>query len=157
KGFGSLVSTAVEFSANLQNACEQAEPLRAGIVIVSYNAKQKLMVCLESLRRSLPADCDLIVVDNASAEGNADAIAERFPEVKLIRSAVNLGFAGGCNLGARQARSDYLVFLNPDTLVERGWIDALLSPFADDRRVGLTTARILLLKNPERLNTCGNT
>lgn len=150
------MSTAVESNPNRQITCEPEPAFRAGVVIVSYNARSKLMVCLESLLNSLPADCDLIVVDNASVEGNADAIAERFPGVKLIRSPVNLGFAGGCNLGARHTESEFLVFLNPDTLVERGWMDALLAPFADDRRIGLTTARILLLKDPTRLNTCGN-
>src|SRR5919205_1816956 len=120
RGSPSAVSTAVESSANPKTAREQTEPFRAGIVIVSYNARQKLMVCLESLRRSLPADCDLVIVDNASVEGNADAIAERFPDVKLIRSPVNLGFAGGCNLGARHTRSRSLVFVNPDTTVEPG-------------------------------------
>lgn len=150
------MSTTVESNPTQPDGCERAQLCRASVVIVSYNAKQKLLVCLDSLSRSLPADCDLIVVDNASTEGNADAIAEGFPDARLIRSQTNLGFAGGCNLGARHASGRYLVFLNPDTLVEAGWIDALLAPFADDRRVGLTTARILLLKDPERLNTCGN-
>jgi GT2 family glycosyltransferase len=149
------VSTAVESVENLEDVCATAQPYRAGIVIVSYNARQKLMTCLESLLGSLPADCNLVVVDNASSEGNADAIAERFPEVKLIRSPVNLGFAGGCNLGARHTRSRSLVFLNPDTTVESGWLDALVAPLAADDRTGLTTARILLMSDPERLNTCG--
>ncbi|MEN3332031.1 MAG: hypothetical protein V7641_1396 [Blastocatellia bacterium] len=149
------MSTAVESIESLQDAGETFKPFRAGVVIVSYNAKQKLMVCLDSLRRSLPADCDLVVVDNASAEGNADAIAERFPEVKLIRSQVNLGFAGGCNLGAQHTRSRSLVFLNPDTVVEPGWLDALVAPLEADDRTGLTTAQILLLSDPQRLNTCG--
>jgi GT2 family glycosyltransferase len=150
-----LVITAVESIENLRNACEKAEPFRAGVVIVSYNAKQKLMTCLASLRRSLPEDCDLVVVDNASVEGNADAIAAAFPDVKLIRSAVNLGFAGGCNLGARHTRSRSLIFLNPDTTVEAGWLDALVTPLEADDGTGLTTARILLMADPERLNTCG--
>jgi len=149
------VSTAVESIENLQNAGETVKSFRAGVVIVSYNAREKLMVCLESLSRALPADCDLVVVDNASVEGNADAIAERFPDVKLIRSPVNLGFAGGCNLGARHTRSRALVFLNPDTLVEPGWLDALVSPLDKDDRTGLTTARILLMSDPQRLNVCG--
>jgi GT2 family glycosyltransferase len=149
------VSTAVESIENLQDACETVKPFRAGVVIVSYNARQKLMVCLESLRRSLPADCDLVIVDNASVEGNADAIAERFPDVKLIRSSINLGFAGGCNLGARHTRSRSLVFVNPDTVVEPGWIEALVAPLEADDRTGLTTARILLMSDPQRLNVCG--
>jgi GT2 family glycosyltransferase len=149
------VSTAVESIENRRDARETAKSFRAGVVIVSYNARQKLMVCLESLRRSLPADCDLVIVDNASVEGNADAIAERFPDVKLIRSPLNLGFAGGCNLGARHTHSRALVFLNPDTTVEPGWLEALVAPLEADDRTGLTTARILLMSDPQRLNTCG--
>lgn len=105
---------------------------------------------------SLPEDSELIVVDNDSSEGNADMVADAFPEITLIRSQTNLGFAGGCNLGVRHARSKYLVFLNPDTLVERGWLESLLAPFEGDDRVGLVTARILLMAEPDRLNTCGN-
>ena len=105
KGLRSYVSTAVESVKNFEDVRATAQSFRAGVVIVSYNARQKLMTCLASLLSSLPADCDLVVVDNASTEGNANAIAERFPEVKLIRSPVNLGFAGGCNLGAQNTRS----------------------------------------------------
>ncbi len=113
------------------------------------------MACLESVLRSLPGDCELIVVDNASVEGNADQIASSFPEVSLIRSRTNLGFAGGCNLGVRHARSKYLVFLNPDTVIEPGWLESLIAPLESDDRIGLVTPRILLMATPDRLNTCG--
>ncbi len=113
------------------------------------------MACLESASRSLPGDCELIVVDNASSEGNADQIASGFPEVALIRSPVNLGFAAGCNLGVRSARSRYLIFLNPDTLVESGWLDSLIAPLESDDGIGLVTPKILLLATPDLLNTCG--
>jgi len=149
------VSTVVESVKNFEDVRAAEQSFRAGVVIVSYNAKQKLMTCLESLLASLPEDCDLIVVDNASTEGNADAIAERFPDVKLIRSPVNLGFAAGCNLGAQHTRSRSLVFLNPDTTVEPGWLDALVAPLEANDRTGLATSRILLMCDPERLNTCG--
>src|SRR4030095_1634543 len=114
----------------LQTLPAEHQALRVSVVIVSYNAKQKLMACLRSVLPSLPGDSELIVVDNASSEGNADAVATEFPEIHLIRSETNLGVAGGCNLGGRQARGLYLVFLNPDTLVEPGWLEALTAPFA---------------------------
>lgn len=133
----------------------QDKACRASVVIVSYNAKPKLMACLASVLRSLPDDSELIVVDNASIEDNAEAVEAGFPEITLIRSDTNLGFAAGCNLGVRYARGRHLVFLNPDTLVESGWLDALVAPFEADDRIGLVTARILLMADPERLNTCG--
>jgi GT2 family glycosyltransferase len=140
----------------LQTLPAEHQALRVSVVIVSYNAKQKLMVCLRSVLPSLPEDSELIVVDNASSEGNADAVAGEFPEVHLIRAERNLGFAGGCNLGGRHARGRYLIFLNPDTLAKPGWLEWLIAPFANDERIGLVTARLLLMAQPDRLNTCGN-
>jgi len=130
--------------------------LRASIIIVNYNAKEKLLRCLESVLRCSQPDCEVIVVDNQSSDGIADLIEVDLPQVTLIRSKVNLGFGAGNNLGALRARSKYLVFLNPDTLVEQGWLEALLAPFDTDDRVGLVTSKILLADQPGLINTCGN-
>ena len=130
--------------------------LRASIIIVNYNAKEKLLRCLESVLRCSQADCEVIVVDNQSSDGIADLIEVDLPQVTLIRSKVNLGFGAGNNLGALRARSKYLVFLNPDTLVEQDWLEALLAPFDTDARVGLVTSKILLADQPGLINTCGN-
>jgi GT2 family glycosyltransferase len=146
---------AVQSSLGVQQHVNHKPTFRASIIIVSYNAKEKLFRCLATVLQFLASDCEIIVVDNASSEGNADAIEDDFPEVKLIRSTTNLGFAAGCNLGAQQAGGEYFVFLNPDTLVDEDWLQALLKPLETDERIGLTTAKILLLEHPERINTCG--
>lgn len=130
--------------------------LRASVIIVNYNGKQKLLECLESVSRTLSRDCELIVVDNASSDGSAAAIETNFPDVMLIRSKTNCGFGSGNNLGVLSSRGKYLVFLNPDTLVESGWLEALLAPFEINDRAGMVTARILLADQPDRLNACGN-
>jgi cellulose synthase/poly-beta-1,6-N-acetylglucosamine synthase-like glycosyltransferase len=88
----------------------------------------------------------VIVLDNASTDGSA-AIAEEFAErdqrFRGIRSATNLGFAGGNNAAAREARGDYLVLLNADTIVTAGWVHRLLRPFlvapGDSGPIGVTT------------------
>lgn len=130
--------------------------LRASVIIVSYNGKEKLLPCLESVRCSLPLDSEIIVVDNASSDGSASAVETRFSDVILIRSESNGGFGAGNNIGVRSSRGKYLVFLNPDTLVECGWLEPLLEPFENDDRAGLVTARILLKDQPDRINACGN-
>lgn len=145
----------VQSSLEVQQQFTHKQPFRASIIIVSYNAKEKLFRCLATVLQFLAGDCEIIVVDNASSEGNADAIENDFPEVKLIRSSTNLGFAAGCNLGAQQAGGEYFVFLNPDTLVDENWLPALLRPLETDEGIGLTTAKILLLEHPDRINTCG--
>ncbi|HXG63899.1 MAG TPA: glycosyltransferase family 2 protein [Blastocatellia bacterium] len=149
------VQIVVEPTASARLRVTPGCPVRASVIIVSYNAKEKLLRCLASLLRSLPDSCEVVVVDNASCEDNADAIEAGFPQATLIRSNTNLGFSGGCNLGARHAQGQYLVFLNPDTLVENGWIEALVAALEADARAGLATAKILLLDQPDRLNTCG--
>jgi GT2 family glycosyltransferase len=131
-------------------------PLRASVIVVNYNAGERLVHCLQSLEESLPARVEIILVDNASRDQTGPVIQRDFPRVVFVESDTNLGFGGGCNLGAKQARGEYLVFLNPDTTVERGWLEALLSPMAADPGLGLVTSRIVLAGDPERLNTAGN-
>jgi GT2 family glycosyltransferase len=97
------------------------------ILIISYNTRDLTLRCLESLRQH-PADAAVqtLVFDNASDDGSADAIAEQFPEVELIRSRENAGFARGNNLAARRATGTFLLLLNPDTEVRPGCLDAVL-------------------------------
>jgi GT2 family glycosyltransferase len=149
-----LVDLSPQLAAKKQTAVRPS--LRVSIIIVNYNAKEKLVRCLESVLRSSEPDCEVIVVDNNSSDGIADLIETYFRDVRLIRSQTNLGFGAGNNLAAREAHGEYFVFLNPDTLVQQGWLEALLAPFDSDPRVGLVTSKILLADEPERINTCGN-
>ena len=145
---------ALESSAETQHA--EGRSLRASIVIVNYNAKEKLLRCLESVLSSAGADCEVILVDNASSDGTAELIETDFSEVTLIRSQTNLGFGAGNNLAAKRARGRYLIFLNPDTLVEQGWLEALIGLLEKNVQAGLVTSKILLADQPHRINACGN-
>jgi GT2 family glycosyltransferase len=129
---------------------------RASIIIVNYNGGDLIIDCLRSLMNCRRPDCEYILVDNASCDGSVDRVTSMFSAVKVIRSAVNAGFGAGNNRGARMARGDYLVFLNPDTVVAAGWLTPLLAVFASDPQVGLATSKILLWDDPKQINTCGN-
>jgi GT2 family glycosyltransferase len=136
----------------------------ASVVVVSHNSRHHLDRCLTSLLHTVGLDCEVIVVDNASTDGSADFVSDRFPWVKLIRNARNAGFAAANNLAVSEAAGHYIVALNPDTEVTPGWLEALLRPFEQDRQgygcgppVGMTTPRILMMDRPDRVNTCGNT
>jgi GT2 family glycosyltransferase len=130
-------------------------PIRASVIVVSYNAVEKLIACLRSVLDVLPSDCELIVIDNASIEGNADAIEAQFPEVILVRSTVNPGFGTGANRAAARARGRFLAFLNPDTLVEPRWVELMIEALEREERAGLATPRIVMANAPDRINTCG--
>lgn len=140
--------------STLSRSANEGE-VRASIIIVNYNAGEKLLRCLESVGRSLEGGIEVIVVDNASTDGNAERLGGR-RDVLFIRSETNLGFGAGCNLGASRARGKNLIFLNPDTVVEAGWIEPLIAPLESVDRTGLATARILLEKSRDRINSCGN-
>lgn len=132
----------------------------ASIVVVSYNSLQHLERCLGSLGATLYDGCEVIVVDNASSDGSARYVEEQYPWVRLVRLSRNEGFAAANNRGVELARHPYVVALNPDTEAAPGWLSALLAPFAryepGAAPVGMTTARILMMQEPDRVNTCGN-
>jgi GT2 family glycosyltransferase len=130
--------------------------LRASIVIVGYNSREALKGCLDSLHNAGLQDAEVLLVDNSSQDGTAEWARAAHPEARVIRSETNLGFGGGCNLGAGQARGEYLAFLNPDTTVEPGWLEALIEALEQNPWAGLATSRIVLINDPQRINTCGN-
>jgi GT2 family glycosyltransferase len=97
------------------------------IVIVSFNARADLARCLSSLHQTPPAvGHEIIVVDNASTDGSAQA-AREWPNVRVIESPTNRGFAAANNAGIRQSTGRTLLLLNPDTIVPPGAIDRLLA------------------------------
>lgn len=130
--------------------------LRASIIIVNYNSGGVLARCIKSLVETNLTNLEIVVVDNASTDGSLEDIRNFFPQVRWIISPKNLGFGGACNLGARAGKEKYLAFLNPDTVVTPGWLDALIAALEDDPKTGLVTPKILLLPTPDRINTCGN-
>jgi GT2 family glycosyltransferase len=115
---------------------------RIAILIVNWNARDLLLRCLDSLA-SLPHL--VIVVDNASDDGSADAVARQFPGVTLVQSRTNLGFAGGVNRARREAgdAADFLLLLNPDTVASAEAIDILLAAFSDSPAIAAVGGRLL--------------
>ncbi len=130
--------------------------LRCSVILVGYNSQTDLQRGLPSLLASCPGDVEIILVDNASHDGSVEWVKSNFSSIRVVQSASNLGFGGANNLGAQQARGRYLAFLNPDTTVEPDWLSSLLNVLDSNPEVGLVTSKIMLMDNPERINTCGN-
>jgi GT2 family glycosyltransferase len=109
---------------------------------------------LPDLIRELRPDDELIVVDNDSDDGTADSVRELAPGARVIEAGANLGFGAGCNLGAREARGELLVFLNPDAQPQPGFRDAIERPQVEGR--GWAAWQGLVTANGGRvLNTRG--
>jgi GT2 family glycosyltransferase len=128
---------------------------RASVIIVNYNGRTRLGRCLYSLLEDRQ-EYEVILVDNASTDGSADYVEQFFPKVQVIRNETHRGFGQGNNMGVRGARGKYLAFLNSDTAVEPGWLEALIAALEADPQAGLATSKILLLADPGQINTCGN-
>jgi GT2 family glycosyltransferase len=114
------------------------------IVIVSYNTRQLTAEAIKSVyAETKKTDFELIVLDNLSSDGSAEYIEEQFPEVKLIKSEENLGFAGGNNKAIEIATGEYVLLLNPDTVVLDRAIDILMDFAESQPQAGIWGGRTL--------------
>jgi GT2 family glycosyltransferase len=119
------------------------EPPRVSIVIPVYGKPLLTFTCLKSVLAHTPSDCyEVLVIDDASPEPTASALAV-VSGVRFERNEQNLGFIGTCNRGAALARGELVVFLNNDTIVTRGWLDAMLRVFAEHPDAGLVGAKLV--------------
>jgi GT2 family glycosyltransferase len=97
------------------------------VVIVNYNGKKWLKKCLDSLRSQTYKDFEVILVDNASADGSIEFVENNFKEVKVVRSEKNLGFAGGNNLGIELAIGEFILLLNNDAWIQGDFLERIFS------------------------------
>lgn len=112
------------------------------VVVLTCNSESFILACLDSLRRELPDDSEIIVVDNGSTDGSKSLIRAHYPVVKLIENATNRGIAPARNQGLRSATGDFILVLDVDTVVQPGAIRALLTSMDIDRSVGLSAAQL---------------
>ena len=115
------------------------------VVVLSHNKRAQTLRCIESVLRLRYRPLEVLVVDNASSDGSADAVAAEYPDVHLLRSPVNRGAAGGRNLGADYVKDRfdpaYLLFLDDDAVVDERLAAELVAVMRDDRGVGLATPK----------------
>jgi N-acetylglucosaminyl-diphospho-decaprenol L-rhamnosyltransferase len=112
------------------------------IIILSWNVRELLRACLQSLPRDKPST-EIIVVDAASADGSAAMVRAEFPQAELIASTENLGYSRGNNLGLARASGRYLFVLNPDTVVQPGALAAMCGYMDAHPQVGVLGPRLV--------------
>jgi GT2 family glycosyltransferase len=128
--------------------------MKISVIIVSLNGRRRIDLPLKALAKCNPAPAEVIVVDNGSHDGLSRYTRRNHPEVRLIRTPRNLGFAGGNNLGIVNARGDILVLLNDDTEPETDWLAPLEKAFAKDPGLGVAGCQ-LLYPGGERIQHLG--
>ena len=116
---------------------------RLSIIIVTFNSRGQIDACLQSLVDGVHVDREIVVIDNASTDGTATHLRERWPGVRLIAAGGNLGFARACNIGIRQTFGELVLLLNPDTAVVAGAIDRLVAALDRDPAVAVVGPRVV--------------
>jgi hypothetical protein len=128
------------------------------VSVITVNYRQAEVTCdlLRSLRALSYPNLEVIVVDNGMLENNSHLFGKHFPGVQVICSRENLGFAGGNNLGIRQATGDFILLVNNDTVVEDGMIERLLERF-EHPGVGVVSPKIKYFHSPAVIQYAGFT
>lgn len=126
------------------------------IIILNFNGKSHLEICLPSLMGlEYPKErLEIIVADNASEDGSADWLRQKYPNVRLLVNSSNLGFAAGINGGAEIAKGKYVAFLNPDMRVDKKWLSALVETLNSQENVACSGS-IVLNWNGDKIDYAG--
>ncbi|ABX12023.1 glycosyltransferase family 2 protein [Nitrosopumilus maritimus] len=130
------------------------EPL-VSIIILNYNAGKLIENCIESIHKSDYKNFEIILVDNVSTDNSQNKCKKKFPEIKLIQNQENLGYCGGNNIGIKTAKGEFIVILNPDTIVEKSWLKEFLQEYKKIG-LGLYQPKLLALDDTSRINSAGN-
>jgi GT2 family glycosyltransferase len=132
-----------------------AFPIDVTVVVVSYNTREMTLACLKSVvAQTRSARYEIVVVDNNSTDGSADAIRATFPSVRLIQPGQNLGFAGANNTAMIGSTAARLLLLNPDTLILDGAIDKLFSFAEDNPTLGIWGGRTVFADGSLNPRSC---
>lgn len=125
------------------------------IISINFNQPDVTAEMIESLRKVSYPNVELIIVDNASSKGDVDKLKAEYPEIILIKSKENLGFAGGNNLGIKQSKGEYILLLNNDTEVDPGFLEPLVKKFQDNPDIGAVSPKIYFHHTPNMLQYTG--
>jgi hypothetical protein len=134
----------------------QNNPL-VSIISVNYDQPQITCGMLESLRNLSYKNIEILIVDNGSPKHDPEIIKKSYPEIKLIKSSKNLGFAGGNNLAIMEAKGKYLFFLNNDTEVTNSCIEPLVNLFETNSLAGIASPKIIFFDSDSTIQYAGST
>lgn len=112
------------------------------VITVNYNQSGVTLEFLASMKHCTYPNIEIWVVDNASPSDNPDIIKEQYPDIHFIKTAKNLGFAGGNNVAVRRAKGKYLLLINNDTEVEPGFLEPMVELLESNSEIGMVSPKI---------------
>jgi len=123
------------------------------IVIVNFNGRRYLKSCLSALSIQSYEPYEIILVDNGSSDDSAEYVRSHFPNTILVETGSNRGFAGGINAGIQQAKGEFILTLNNDTVPDATFLENFIIPMMADSRVGMCAAKMVFADG--RINSTG--
>jgi GT2 family glycosyltransferase len=131
------------------------QPLKVSVVVVSYNGRDLIGACLDSLLAQIYPIAELILVDNGSSDGTVRFVRQTYPVVRVVELANNRGFAGGANVGIRSSTGELVAFLNSDATADPGWLTALVRVAQSRPDVGMVASQMRFMAEPNTINSAG--
>jgi GT2 family glycosyltransferase len=132
----------------------ETKPL-VSVITINYNQSKVTLDLLRTLQEITYPNIEVIVVDNASPNDNPDVLKSEYPGIVFIKSEVNLGFAGGNNLGARAAKGDFFLFINNDVEVPSGFLEPLVETLQQNPELGMVSPKIKYHWDPALIQYAG--
>jgi GT2 family glycosyltransferase len=126
------------------------------VVVVNWNGKEFLGNCLESLRVQTHGNYSVIVVDNGSTDGSVDLIRSGYPEVRLIQTGKNLGFAAANNIAIQSCQAEYIALLNNDATARATWLEHLVDALATHAEAGMAASKMVFADAPDIIDRAGD-
>lgn len=114
------------------------------VIIVTYNCEEFIRKCINSTKKYLPKDSEIIVIDNSSTDKTGEILEEFKDSIKLISSESNLGFGKACNKAAKEALGEYLFLLNPDTEIIRPIFEELIEFYKSKTDLGILAPKLIM-------------
>lgn len=128
---------------------------KVSAIVPTYNLKETVLECLQSIVNQDYPNLEVIVVDNGSTDGTSEAVIERFPKVKLIRNLKNLGVTGGINTGIKEATGDYIWLVDHDNILELNMLSIMLKLAESDPNIGIVVPKIYYWENKDIIWAAG--
>ncbi len=112
------------------------------LVVLTWNSHQFLRDCITSALQQDYPDFSILLLDNGSTDGTVQLVREHFPTVQIVENHANLGFAAGNNVGLRQAKTPFVVLINPDVELAPNWLSQLIEPMVADPEIGVAGCKV---------------
>jgi GT2 family glycosyltransferase len=135
-----------------------ADPL-VSIIIVTHNNQDDITDCVGSILLQAFQNFEIIIVDNTSTDKTVKIVQQEFGNnkfIRLVKNPKNSWYTGGNNLGFQYSRGKLVAILNPDLVVDKYWLDALVESYYTHADAGIIGSSVLLFDSRERINACGN-